>query len=245
MADLNNCQIAELVNIEPAFVPVDMHAATNAGLWVSFKDYHRCNVVIFKAAGTAGDDPVISINQALDSSGTSAKGVNFSTIRVKSATTLSQSGPGVDTIVTQTPASSYTATGDAAHQAIYQISISADQLDVVDGFLFMQVSEIRGLNLQLPITEKSELLQDFLVASEVRPSPVARCHAPTFVSLCLCGEVFFVFAKKMLFTTKARRHEENSKQRFVRARASSMNPGAKLFPGDLWRITVLFEPETP
>jgi len=140
MSDLNNCKIAELVNLEPAFVPVDMHTATNPGLWVSFKDYHRCNVVIFKAAGTSGDDPVISVNQAQDTSGTGSKGVNFSTIRVKSATTLAQSGPGVDTIVTQTAAASYTATGDAAHQAIYQIDISAADLDVTNDFNFMQVS---------------------------------------------------------------------------------------------------------
>jgi hypothetical protein len=140
MADLNNCQIGELINVEPAFVPVDMHTATNAGLWVSFKDYHRCNVVIFKAAGTSGDDPVISINQAQDTSGTGSKGVNFSTIRVKSAAALNQSGPGIDTIVTQTAAASYTATGTAALQAIFQISVSASDLDVENDFIFMQVS---------------------------------------------------------------------------------------------------------
>ena len=61
---LEKCQIVS------GFVPVNLATAVNTGDYVSLKNYGRCAVVFFAAAGTAGDDPTITLTQAQDVSGT-------------------------------------------------------------------------------------------------------------------------------------------------------------------------------
>ncbi len=140
-----NQEFLEGANLEAAFVPVDLSAAANNGQWVSLTEYQRCVAVLFAAAGTAADDPVLSVNQATDNAGTGAKALSFTRIRQKSGATV----PGIDTIVSQSAAGSYTATGTAAQQKIIAIEIQASDLDVANSFTHVQLSVAKAAHPQL------------------------------------------------------------------------------------------------
>lgn len=88
-----NVDLMEQINIVTAFAPgTDINTDAD-GDWVSLKGYAGCLVCFHKAAGTAGDDPSIKLQQATDVSGTSAKALNFNHIYHKiGATALSSVG---------------------------------------------------------------------------------------------------------------------------------------------------------
>ena len=84
----------EEIQIVPAFIAGADQNADLTGDWVSFKNYNRCLLIFHKAAGTAGDDPSIRLQQATDVAGTSAKALNFTHIYHKiGATAINAVGP--------------------------------------------------------------------------------------------------------------------------------------------------------
>ncbi len=136
---------AQLVS---GFVPVDLSDGANTGDYVSLKNYSRCAIVLFKAVGTAGDDPTLTVVQATDVSGTSAKAVNFTAIKVKQGASLA--AIGTFTNATQSAANTYTSTTSAEEQAIWVVEIDASDLDVDGGFdcIMASVADI-GTNAQI------------------------------------------------------------------------------------------------
>jgi hypothetical protein len=138
----------EEAKVVSAFVPVDMQAAQD-GDWVSLKGYRYCDVIIFKAAGTAGDDPAITFQQATAVAGTSAKALTKIERVYKQQGTLTSSD--TQTTVTQAAAAGYTGDGTSAEeQAIYGFHIDASQLDVTNGFDCIRVRVAdTGTNAQL------------------------------------------------------------------------------------------------
>lgn len=88
-----NVDPMEQMNIVSAFAPGTDINTDASGDWVSLKGYAGCLVVFHKAAGTAGDDPSIKLQQATAVAGTSAKALNFNHIYHKiGATALSAIG---------------------------------------------------------------------------------------------------------------------------------------------------------
>jgi hypothetical protein len=134
-------------NLSAGFVPVDMQTAANDGDWVSLKNYHHVSVVLFKAAGTAGDDPTLTMEQATTNTGTGAKALTFRNIYVKQGTLTAV---GTFTRVDQTAAATYTDLVSAEIQAIWVVEFDSDELDVDGGFDHIRgrVADIGG-NAQL------------------------------------------------------------------------------------------------
>lgn len=133
---LNNL-LVEAAQIVSAIVPVDSQSAANNGDWVSMKNFDRLTVIVFKAAGTAGDDPVITMKQATDVSGTSAKALNFTRVDSKVG---AQTGIGSFTTNTQAAGNTYTDTASAEAQGIFVIEFQSSDLDVANGFDCVQLS---------------------------------------------------------------------------------------------------------
>lgn len=123
--------ILESLNIINGFVPVDLSAAANSGDYISLENYDRILVVLFKAAGTAGEDPTLTLQQASDVSGTGVKALNFTTIHTKQGTLTSV---GAWTKVTQTAANTYTDATSAELQAIWAVEVLPADLDINKGF---------------------------------------------------------------------------------------------------------------
>lgn len=124
--------------IEGGIIPVNLATAANNGDWVSLENYEYCVAVLFKGIGTAGDDPVFTLRQATDASGTSAKALDFTVVYEKvGATALS--GVTSWTRQTQTAANTYTNAASAENEALIAVEIKADELDVDGGFKFVQI----------------------------------------------------------------------------------------------------------
>lgn len=137
-----NLPLIEQAQIVSAFPLQDLNTSSNGvGDWVSMKNYSRCLVVFHKNAGTAGDDPVISLAQATAVAGTSSKALQFKHIWHKiGATALSAIGTFTKVTIT-TPADtldlvSVNSTDLLADvgEAIIAIEVKADDLDVDNGF---------------------------------------------------------------------------------------------------------------
>ena len=143
---LNNLLVEEM-QIVPAIVPVDMSAAANNGDWVSMKYWDRCTIVFFKGAGTAGDDPVLTLRQATSVGAAGAKELNFTRVDYKQGTLTSV---GTYTTATQAAANTYTDLTSAEVTGLYVIEVKAEDLDVTNGFdcIQFQVPDI-GTNAQI------------------------------------------------------------------------------------------------
>ena len=136
-----NQEFLEGADLVQAFAPVDLSAGDNNGDWVSLKNYDRCVAVLLCAVGTAGDDPVVQLEQAQDNAGSGAKPLNFTRIRHKvGATALA--GVGQWTLVEQAAAAAYdTAAVDGAeNEALVAVEVQAADLDVTGGFNYVRMT---------------------------------------------------------------------------------------------------------
>jgi hypothetical protein len=139
--------LTEETQLVAAIIPVDLSTAANNGDWVSLKNYDELDIIIFKAAGTAGDDPVITLKQASDVAGTGAKALNFTRVDAKVGV---QTGIGQFTKNTQAAGNTYTDLVSAEAQGIFVIHVEAQDLDKANGFDCVQVSiPDVGANAQL------------------------------------------------------------------------------------------------
>jgi hypothetical protein len=131
-----NKHFLEKVQIAAAFVPVDMAAQANDGDWISLKNYGRVAIVLFKAAGTAGQDPIFTLRQAQDVAGTGAKALKFDRIDTKVG---NLNAVGTFTKKTQVAADTYVDDTSAEAQAIMVVDIKAEDLDLANGFDCVQL----------------------------------------------------------------------------------------------------------
>ena len=137
-----------LIDIIPVIAPLDLQTA-RSGDYVSLKNWQGALVVIFKGAGTDGDDPTFTLQQASAVAGTGAKDAAIITEYWEKEGTLT--AVGTWTRVTQAAATSI-APGDpsAQSQAVYVFDVPADRLDVDNGFDCITVnSGDTGNNAQL------------------------------------------------------------------------------------------------
>lgn len=126
-----NADLAEQIQIVSGFLPVDMSAGNNTGDWVSLKNYERCSIIVFKNAGTAGDDPTVTIQEATAVAGTSAQNLAvIDKVYVKQDTNLLSAG--TFSVVTQAAAATYTDATSAEDAAIWVIDVKAE--DLSDGY---------------------------------------------------------------------------------------------------------------
>jgi len=123
--------------IVSGFVPVDMQTGANTGDWVSVENFNHVSIVLFKGAGTAGDDPTLTVLQATDAAGTSSKALNFTRVYTKQGTLT---GIANFTLTTQSAANTYTDATSAEVTAIWVVEFDADDLDVSGGFTHVQAS---------------------------------------------------------------------------------------------------------
>lgn len=142
--------LGNIIDIVPAFRPVDLQTAANSGDYVSLKNAQGVLILFHSAIGTAGDDPTITVRQAQDVSGTAVKDLSVITeVFTKQAATALTSIAGW-TKVTQAAAATYTNDTSAEQEALWVIQIEADQLDADNGFdcIAANVADVGG-NAQL------------------------------------------------------------------------------------------------
>lgn len=119
------------------FVPVNMASGANAGDRFDMKNYGRCAIVFFKAAGNAAEDPTITVLQHDAAAAGNSKALNFTRVDHKIGTLTSV---GQFTTVTQPAGNTFTHASLGDGEAIVVIDIAAEDLDVNGGFKWISAS---------------------------------------------------------------------------------------------------------
>lgn len=164
--------LGRLFDLHAAILPLDLQTARN-GAWVSLKNYHGLTVVVIKGAGTDGDDPTFTFEQAQAVAGTNGKALSVidRVFSKEHATVL----PGTWTKETQAAASTFVP-GDPSAQdiAMYVFDIEADELDVDNGFDCVRVicSDV-GTNAQLGCALYILRVPKYQTEPQNLPSPIA------------------------------------------------------------------------
>lgn len=131
--------ICEKMQIQPGVIPVNMATGPQTGDWVSLGKYRRCAIVFLKGVGAASQDAILTLQQATSAAGAGAKNLAVVTdVRVKQASALT--AVGQFTQVTQAAAATYTSDTSGEDQALWVVDIDSDQLDVANGFSFLNAS---------------------------------------------------------------------------------------------------------
>jgi len=143
--------LGNVLDIIPAIIPVDLQTAANNGDYVKLTNAAGVMFVVFKAAGTDGDDPVISIAQAQDASGTGSKALTAIRRIFLKEGTLTAVTTWTETEAASNPGSTYTMDGTSAQsQALVCFYVQASDLDVENGFDWVRmVIADTGSNAQL------------------------------------------------------------------------------------------------
>lgn len=138
-------------NIALGAIPVDLSSAAVTGKRVSLKDAGGVDIVVIKAAGTAGDDPTVTLKQHTASSGgTTANLAVIDHYYLKNATTMA--GTETWSKKTQAAAATIADPGGAGTSAESQqiIVIPLEAASLADGYSWvsLDIADV-GTNSQL------------------------------------------------------------------------------------------------
>ncbi|MFJ6066575.1 hypothetical protein ACIQHU_26465 [Streptomyces tendae] len=143
--------LGRLVDVCVGAAPVDLSTAAVTGKRVRLRDAGGLTIVVFKGAGTAGDDPTLTLKQhTANTGGTTSNLAVIDHYYLKDATALA--GTEQWTRVSQAAAATITDPGGAGtsaeHQQIIVIEVEAEQLS--DGYthVSLDVADV-GTNAQL------------------------------------------------------------------------------------------------
>jgi hypothetical protein len=143
--------LGRLFNIAIGAAPVDLSAAAVTGKRVALKSTQSLTIVVFKAAGTAGDDPTVTLQQhTAASAGTSSNLAIIDHYYLKNAATLA--GTETWTKVTQSAAATIADPGGAGtsaeSQQIIAIEVNGTKLSDGYGWVSLNIADV-GTNAQL------------------------------------------------------------------------------------------------
>jgi hypothetical protein len=143
--------LGRLFDISVGAAPVDLSSAAVTGKRVSLKRAAALSIVVFKAAGTAGDDPTVTLKQhTASSSGTTSNLAVIDHYYLKDAATLA--GTETWTRVSQAAAATIADPGGAGtsaeHQQILVIPVLGTSLSDGYSYVSLDVADV-GTNAQL------------------------------------------------------------------------------------------------
>lgn len=132
-----NKLFVEQFQVVPLIMPVALGTGANNGDWVNMRDYGRLTILFLCGVGAASQDPTITVLQSQSNGGSTAS-LNFTRIDVKQASALTS--VGTFTEVTQAAANTYTSATAGETQKLWIIDIKAEDLDVANGYDWVQVN---------------------------------------------------------------------------------------------------------
>lgn len=141
--------LGRLFDLSAGIVPVDSQTAAMTGNRVSLRNCGSATIVVFKAAGTANDDPVLDLQQhTASTSGTTADLDTIDHYWIKQEATLD--GDETWTRVTQTAASEVTLnTTSAESQMLVAIPVHASQLTDGYDYISLNIADTGSAGAQL------------------------------------------------------------------------------------------------
>lgn len=132
-------QFFSSMDLIPLAVPVNLATAANPGDRINISEYHGCLLTLFKAIGTAGEDPVITVQQHDAATGGNSKALNISN---NIYTRISATDVGTVTAwtnVSQAAGATYTNTDAAEAQGMIAVDILNEDLDTANGYKYISL----------------------------------------------------------------------------------------------------------
>ena len=132
------------IDIIEGFPTVDLQTAANNGDYISMQNNSAILILFTSGVGTGGDDPTLTIQQATDACGTSAKALNIVTSPVK--VWKKQAATSLASTTTWTDASCCVSTNtvtnatSAEQSAYWAVEYDAADMDVANGFDFIRAT---------------------------------------------------------------------------------------------------------
>ena len=141
--------LGRFFDVNPVVTPVDLQTA-QTGFPVSMKGAESVAFVLFSAVGTAGDDPIITLREATDGSGTGEQDLAAITSFWYKEGATALDGSQTWTKVTQTAAATLDTDGnaDAENASMVIFEVRADQLSDTFTHVTIDVADT-GTNAQL------------------------------------------------------------------------------------------------
>jgi hypothetical protein len=112
-------------------------SGANTGDYVSLKNYERCTIVVIKAAGVAGDDPVITDDAGAGRGRHRRQGAELHPRRLQGRRSDGHRHVHHNT---QAAGNTYTDLVSAEAQGIFAVEFKGEDLDVNNGFDCLKVS---------------------------------------------------------------------------------------------------------
>jgi hypothetical protein len=172
-----NRHFVEKNQIASGFVPVNLATGANNGDWVSLKGYGRCAIVLFKGAGTAAQDPTITLEQARTVGGSGNKALDITRVDKKQGAALTSIGTFTKSTAAS-PATNDTFSNNtwtnstlAEEQAIVVIDVRAEDLDIDGGFDCIQ-AKIADVGTNSQIAGMLYVLHEPRYGMEALPSAI-------------------------------------------------------------------------
>lgn len=128
--------ILDKIDFAHGIVPINIGSARSSDV-ITLKNFGRCAIVFYKAAGSASEDPTLTVLQATSITPSGAKALNFTDIYTKQGTLTSV---GTWTKTTQAAGNTYTNATASENEAIWVIDINVEDMDVDGGFDCIQVT---------------------------------------------------------------------------------------------------------
>jgi len=143
--------LGRLIDISIGFAPVDMQTAANTGKRFHMRDCEVVGVLLIKGAGTAGDDPILTLQEHdAYTGGTSANLAAIDKYWLKAEATLDGDEQWVE--YTQTAAATISDPGGAGtsaeEQQLLYFDVDARQLSAGYEWINASVADVGG-NTQL------------------------------------------------------------------------------------------------
>jgi hypothetical protein len=132
------------IDIIEGFPTVDLQTAANNGDYISMQNNSAILILFTSGVGTGGDDPTLTIQQATDACGTSAKALNIVTSPVN--VWKKQAATSLASTTTWTDASDCVSTNtltnatSAEESAYWAVEYDAADLDADNGFDFVRAT---------------------------------------------------------------------------------------------------------
>ena len=136
--------LPDVADLVVGLAPVNLATAAVNGRWFSMRNCNAVNAILISAIGTAGEDPVITLEQAKDASGTGAKALTLRRVDEKIGgtgfTSANDLWVNVATIDRDNPAASRTNATSAENEAVQAVYILATDLDLANNFTHIRMN---------------------------------------------------------------------------------------------------------
>lgn len=141
--------LGRLFDIGSQIVPVDSQTGAMTGHRINMANYQGVTFIVFKAAGTAGDDPVLDLQEHDASTAGTSQDLDIITdYYIKQEATLDNDETW--TKVTQSAASEVTLNATSAEtQMIVAIDVAAEQLSAGFNYLSLNIADTGAAGAQL------------------------------------------------------------------------------------------------